>query len=38
MYVKHNFEAESFYVRITIRELCEARVAHSSLSEVNCYK
>ena len=25
MYVKHNFGAESFYVRNTIRELCEAR-------------
>ena len=25
MYVKHNFEAESFYVGTTIRELCEAR-------------
>ena len=25
MYVKHNFDAESFYVGTTIRELCEAR-------------
>ena len=24
-YVKHNFDAESFYVGNTIRELCEAR-------------
>ena len=24
MYVKHNFDAESFYVGTTIRELCEA--------------
>ena len=25
MYVKHNFDAESFYVGATIRESCEAR-------------
>ena len=25
IYVKHNFDAESFYVGTTIRELCEAR-------------
>ena len=25
IYVKHNFNAESFYVGTTIRELCEAR-------------
>ena len=25
MYVKHNFDAELFYVGNTIRELCEAR-------------
>ena len=25
MYAKHNFDAELFYVGITIRELCEAR-------------
>ena len=39
MYVKHNFDAESFYVGTTIRELCEAltTVAHISLIEVNSY-
>ena len=25
MYVKHNFDAESFYVGTMIRELCESR-------------
>ena len=25
MYVKHNFDAESFYVGTTFRELCEVR-------------
>ena len=25
MYVKHNFDAELFYLGTTIRELCEAR-------------
>ena len=40
IYVKHNFDAESFYVGNTIRELCKAvtTVVHSSLNEMNCYE
>ena len=40
IYVKHNFDAESFYIGNTIREFVKhvTTVAHSSLNEVNCYE
>ena len=40
IYVKHNFDAESFYVEKRSENCVKhvTTVAHSSLNEVNCYE